>query len=119
MDEFGERLAGVLGRIRIGAPLEPGVFMGPLVSEAAHAKLSRYRALADEARALAEDVRGDGQPRTTEPLNAYERRVVHIALTDEPGVSTRSVGEGAARRVTVAPSQEATPPPEDGDASSI
>jgi spoIIIJ-associated protein len=70
----------------------------------------RDRALADEARTLAEAVRGDGQPRTTEPLNAYERRVVHIALTEEPGVTTYSVGEGAARRVTVARADEASPP---------
>ncbi len=55
----------------------------------------RDQALADEARQLAEAVRGDGKPRTTEPLNAYERRVVHVALNDEPGVTTYSVGEGS------------------------
>jgi spoIIIJ-associated protein len=38
-----------------------------------------------------------------EPLNAYERRVVHVALQGEPGVTTYSVGEGSARRVTVGP----------------
>ena len=63
----------------------------------------RDEALADEARRLAEAVRADGQPRTMEPLNAYERRVVHVALQAEPGVTTYSVGEGADRRVTVAP----------------
>jgi spoIIIJ-associated protein len=70
----------------------------------------RDRALAEEARGLARAVLGDGRPRTTEPLNAYERRVVHVALNDEPRVTTYSVGEGAARRVTVAPAEE-TPPP--------
>jgi succinylglutamic semialdehyde dehydrogenase len=48
-DAFVERLAHVLGGIRIGAPLEAGVFMGPLVSCAAHAKLARFRALAPAA----------------------------------------------------------------------
>jgi spoIIIJ-associated protein len=67
----------------------------------------RDRALADEARRLAEGVRSDGKPRTTEPLNGYERRVVHVALNDEPGITTYSVGEGAARRVTVARAEEA------------
>jgi spoIIIJ-associated protein len=62
----------------------------------------RDKALADEARRLGESVRGDGKPRTTEPLNGYERRVIHVALNDEPGLTTYSVGEGAARRVTVA-----------------
>jgi spoIIIJ-associated protein len=65
----------------------------------------RDAALADEARDLARAVREDGQQRTTEPLNAYERRVVHLALNDEPDITTFSVGQGAARRVTVAPAE--------------
>jgi spoIIIJ-associated protein len=63
----------------------------------------RDQALAEEARRLAEAVRADGQPREMAPLNAYERRVVHVALQAEPGVTTFSVGEGSSRRVTVAP----------------
>jgi spoIIIJ-associated protein len=65
----------------------------------------RDAALAEGARLLAEAVREDGTPRSTEPLNSYERRVVHMTLTDDPGVTTYSVGEGAARRVTVAPAE--------------
>ena len=63
---------------------------------------SRDEALRVRARSLAAAVRGDGQARETGPLNAYERRIVHLALADEPGVRTYSVGEGADRRVTVA-----------------
>jgi spoIIIJ-associated protein len=81
----------------------------PLRAECEGFQERRDAALADEARALADAVREDGRPRTTEPLNAYERRVVHVALTDEPGVTTYSVGEGAARRVTVALAEDATP----------
>jgi spoIIIJ-associated protein len=73
---------------------------------------SRDQALTEEARRLAAVVRADGQPRTMEPLNAYERRVVHLALHEEPGVTTYSVGEGPDRRVTVAPA----PLPEAPDA---
>jgi spoIIIJ-associated protein len=67
---------------------------------------SRDETLRVRARSLAAAVRGDGLPRETGPLNAYERRIVHIALADEPGVRTYSVGEGADRRVTVAPGGE-------------
>jgi len=81
----------------------------PLRAECEGFQERRDAALADDARDLAGAVREDGQPRTTEPLNAYERRVVHVALTDEPGVTTFSVGEGAARRVTVAPAEAASP----------
>jgi len=63
----------------------------------------RDEALAEEARRIAGEVRLDGRPRTMAPQNAYERRVVHVALQDEPGVVTYSVGEGPSRRVTVAP----------------
>ena len=82
----------------------------------------RDAALGDEARALAAAVRADGAPRTTEPLNGYERRVVHVALTDEADITTYSVGEGAARRVTVALAAAPDSPvadeaaPGDGDA---
>ncbi len=47
--QFGERLAQVLRGVRLGHPLEDGVFMGPLVSVRAHDKLERYRAMAREA----------------------------------------------------------------------
>jgi len=76
----------------------------------------RDQVLAEEARQVAAAVRGDGQPRKMPPLNAYERRVVHVALQDEPGVTTYSVGEGPDRCVTVAPSEGRPPAPETPDA---
>jgi spoIIIJ-associated protein len=59
------------------------------------------------ARELADAVRTDGVPRETEPLNSYDRRIVHLAVQEEPKVRSFSVGEGSARRVTVAPEAEA------------
>lgn len=48
-EPFAEALAEVLRAVRIGAPLAKGVFMGPLVSEAAFEKLMGFRALAGPA----------------------------------------------------------------------
>ena len=48
-DRFSERLSGLLRGVRLGHPLEDGVFMGPLVSVRAHEKLAHYRELAREA----------------------------------------------------------------------
>lgn len=62
--------------------------------------------LRGRARTLADAVRADGVPRETEPLNSYDRRIVHLAVQDEPRVRSFSVGEGAARRVTIAPELE-------------
>lgn len=63
---------------------------------------ARGEALRVEALRLAEEVSADGRPRTTSPLNSYERRLVHVALAEHPRVKTFSVGEGSDRRVTVA-----------------
>ena len=49
LDAFAERLAKALACVRVGAPLDPRVFMGPLVSRAAFEKVTRYRALAAAA----------------------------------------------------------------------
>ncbi len=48
-DAFAAKLTGLLRGAKIGPPLEPGVFMGPLVSESAFKTVSRYRDLAAEA----------------------------------------------------------------------
>jgi succinylglutamic semialdehyde dehydrogenase len=49
MEEFAERLSRVLAGVRVGPPLEPDVFMGPLVSRAAFEKVMRYRGQAAAA----------------------------------------------------------------------
>ena len=38
---------------------------------------------------------------TLEPMNAYERHVIHTALQDTPGVTTFSIGTEPNRRVVV------------------
>ena len=49
IDDFTERLARTLDGLVIGPPLEPGVFMGPLVSRAAFERVTRGRVLAAAA----------------------------------------------------------------------
>lgn len=96
-----------------GAALRPRALR--LTGEGFRAR--REEALAVEAHHLAEAVRAEGQPRTMEPMNAYERRLVHVALEGEPGVTTYSAGQGSDRRVTVAPAGPGGTAPEarDGD----
>lgn len=38
-----------------------------------------------------------------EPMPANERRIIHVALRDDPAVTTESIGEGAQRKVTIIP----------------
>lgn len=42
-----------------------------------------------------------------EPMPPHERRIIHLALRERSDVVTRSVGEGAARKVTIVPSSQA------------
>lgn len=53
------------------------------------------------ARRLGEVARKIGKPLTLVPMAARDRRVVHVALSEVPGVSTRSEGEGLLRRLIV------------------
>ncbi len=63
---------------------------------------ARDSAIREQALEIAAAVRADGKPRLTPPMNAYERRIVHMTLSEVDDVTTYSVGEGADRRVTIA-----------------
>lgn len=69
-----------------------------------------YRALRLEelklaARVAAERVRETRQPFRFNPMAARERRVIHLALKEEPGVRTSSEGVGEQRQVVVYPAE--------------
>lgn len=55
------------------------------------------------ARRMADRVRSTGQSMTLEPMPPAERRLVHMALADDPDVLTISIGEGDARKVAITP----------------
>jgi spoIIIJ-associated protein len=55
------------------------------------------------ARRMADRVRATGQSLTLEPMPPAERRIVHLALADDPDVLTISMGEGDARKVAITP----------------
>lgn len=42
-----------------------------------------------------------GRNRTLEPMNPYERRIIHTAVQEIEGVTSHSVGEGSGRRVVI------------------
>jgi len=67
----------------------------------------REDSLVDLAKRLAEKVVRSGRPTPVEPMNAHDRRIVHLALAEHPGVTTESEGEGMARRVVIFPKRAA------------
>ena len=54
-------------------------------------RLQARDALVKKAREAAEKVRRHGDVVELEPMNAYDRRVIHHAIKEEPGVETHSV----------------------------
>jgi spoIIIJ-associated protein len=63
------------------------------------ARESELRAMAEHA---ARQVRATSSPFVFGPMEASERRVIHLSLADEADLVTESIGEGHARRLRVA-----------------
>ena len=63
----------------------------------------REETLVDMTQEIAAEVRSTGDVITLEPMPAAERRIIHLALENEDGVNTESVGRGEDRQVEVLP----------------
>ncbi len=61
----------------------------------------RNNALRELARKNSEKVLKYGRNVTFEPMNPYERRIIHTAVQEIEGVSSHSVGSDASRRVVI------------------
>ena len=57
------------------------------------------------ARFMAEKARTHGIAQEMGPLNPYERRIVHIAVAEEPGVTSESIGDAFMKTVIIAPNR--------------
>jgi spoIIIJ-associated protein len=61
----------------------------------------RMQELQQLAAEMAEQVKENGKTRAIPALNPSERRVVHVALQDDKGIRSRSVGEGIFKKVLI------------------
>jgi len=66
----------------------------------------RENQLKDMATKVAERVAQTNRSITLEPMPPADRRIIHTSLTDHPGVSTESTGEGEGRKVTILPKRD-------------
>lgn len=109
----GEHLGALIGRR--GSTLDAlELLVGLIVTKDTKARtkvvvdVAGYRerrtlALEDLARRMAERAAGEGREVLLDPMDAAERRIIHTTLADHARVYTYSRGEGAARRVVIAP----------------
>jgi spoIIIJ-associated protein len=75
----------------------------PIVLDVEGYKQRRCEGLRALANKLADQVKTRRLPFTMEPMPAFERRVIHMALANHPDVTTESTGEGEARKVVILP----------------
>src|SRR5713101_1158640 len=74
-----------------------------LVVDVEHYRNRREETVKEMALRLAERVRRTGERVMMDPMQSYERRIVHITLEKEPGIRTESQGEEPNRRVAILP----------------
>jgi spoIIIJ-associated protein len=85
----------------------------PAFHEKIHVDCGGYRALRFEelrmtAKVAAERVESSRQSFKLNPMSSRERRIVHLALKDMPGIRTESIGMGEERQVVIHPADKSS-----------
>lgn len=57
--------------------------------------------LREMARFIAEKAKSSGVPQEMGPLNPYARRIVHLTIAEDPGVSSESIGDAFLKTVII------------------
>lgn len=66
----------------------------------------REESLVNLAHRLADKAKRLGKPVTVSPMNAHDRRTIHLALQDDKTLRTRSTGTGLYRKVIITPEKK-------------
>jgi len=61
----------------------------------------KEKQLKEYATEMAEKVKETGQEEILDVMNPYERRIVHIAVNQIPGLTTESLGEGFLKKIRI------------------
>jgi spoIIIJ-associated protein len=64
----------------------------------------RKKALTVMAKRLADRVKRTGKRQKTDPLNPYERRIIHTLFKHNKNITTKSEGDGHVKKVVISPS---------------
>ena len=72
-----------------------------VILDAENYRAKREKTLVNLANRLAGKVERTGRPTTLEPMNPYERKVIHCTLQNHPNVQTRSEGKDPYRKVII------------------
>jgi len=81
----------------------PASARGLLTFDCLEYKALRLEELRLTAETAAETAARTGAPFSLNPMNARERRIIHLSLKDNPAVRTESQGFGSSRKVVIFP----------------
>ena len=74
--------------------------------EGGRGSFSHDDVLRQQALDAAKEVHQWGSPKTLPPMNSHDRRIVHITLEGDTGLTTNSIGDGEKRSVVIALKEE-------------
>ena len=63
----------------------------------------RGDSIAQMAIRLGDKAKRTGHSQTVGPFNAYDRRIIHLTLKEDPSLNTESLGEGELKKVKIIP----------------
>ncbi|HLW21686.1 MAG TPA: RNA-binding cell elongation regulator Jag/EloR [Sphaerochaetaceae bacterium] len=86
--------------------LNPGV---KVVIDSENYRMRHEEQLVKLAYRSADQVRRSGRSRLLEPMNPFERRLIHTALNDMEGITTKSEGDGLFKQVRISMDDELPP----------
>ena len=75
----------------------------PIVVDSEGYRVRRVDSLVELALRLGDKAIRTHRTITVNPMSPHDRRIIHLALDKVPGVTTRSEGEGAYRRLLIIP----------------
>ncbi len=79
-----------------------------IVVDTENYRVRREESLVQLAQRLGEKVKKQGRPVTISPMNAHDRRIIHLALKNDKELRTRSTGSGIFRRLVISPEKKSS-----------
>jgi len=104
LERRGEGLLAL--QVLLGRVASKKDYPKPVFVDSDRFRQGREEEIAEIAVLAAAKVKKLGESHKLRPMDPYERRLVHLALKDDPGVETESEGDGFQRCVVIHPRQK-------------
>lgn len=102
----GETLASLQLILNLIASRQMGEGSKRVVVDVSSWRKSKEEELASKAASWAEKVLETKESMELNPMPAWQRRIVHMAVEETEGVKSESIGEGPERRLVISPASE-------------